>query len=297
MDFGNLGGWIDNPAEVERIVSQFKYPLFGDAVPKSDYQAEKKDTLLFNIFREVVGGDAPKGPQKIGDCVSWGWSNSVNYAQAVQIKNGSRHVYSEIATEATYALSRVEYGNLDGSYSDGSVGAWAALAAAKGGYVSRKYLESKGLSGAYDPRRAKEWGAKGLPDDFEPEARMHLFKSVTMVTSFEEAAEAIQRLYSVPVCSNRGFTMTRDKDGFCRPSGTWNHCMLFCGVIFGSRPGLLCSQSWGANTPSGPKAHDQPDNTFFVDADVADGMLKQRDSYIVGSFDGFPDLNANTWAN
>lgn len=297
MSFAALGGWINDPKEVEKVVSTLPYPVFTDAVPKSEFFAEKKDTFLFQGVRQVIGGDAPKGPQKIGDCVSWGWSNLVNYIQCMQILNGSRDAYNEIATEATYALSRVEYGNLGGSYSDGSVGAWAAKAATKGGYLSRNYLKSKGLNPNYDPNRAKQWGAKGLPDDFEPEGRLHVLETVTLVTGFEMAAEAIQRKYPVAVCSDRGFTMTRDKDGFCSPQGTWNHCMVFVGVVFGSRPGLLCSQSWGLNTPSGPLAHEQPDNTFFVEASVADGMLRQGDSFAGGPLKGFPDLNKNDWSN
>ncbi len=250
-------------------------------------------------MRKAIGTDAPKGPQQIGDCVSWGWSNLVNYVQGLQIalalQSGTpAQEYQEICTEATYGFSRVEVGGQRGSMSDGSVGAWAAEAAKNYGYLSRKYIESKGLPGQYDPKRAKKWGAEGVPDELEPEARLRLIKSVALVTTFAEAATFIQNGYPVAVCSNQGFTMTRDSQGFCRAQGTWNHCMLFMAVRW-DRPGLCCSQSWGANTPDGPLVLEQPDNSFWVDATTADRMLSQRDSFAGGPFDGYPSQDFTDW--
>ena len=43
--------------------------------------------------------------------------------------------------------------------------------------------------------------------------------------------------------------MTRDADGFCRPQGSWPHCMALVGVRGGSRPGGFLLNSWG---PDGP---------------------------------------------
>lgn len=284
-------GWMNRPDEVAKFLPQ--------CVPLKGLAFDRTDTYLYKVFREIVGADAPKGPQKIGDCVSWGWSNLVNYLQAIQAALAKKAgtlipEYQEIATEATYAFSRVEYGNLDGSYSDGSVGAWAAEAAKRGGYLSRAYLKSKGLSPEYDPRRAKEWGAKGVPDDFEADARKHMLKSVTQVRSFDEAATFIQNGYPVAVCSNQGFTMTRDSKGFCSPSGVWNHCMLFMASRF-DRPGLCTSQSWGGMVPDGTRDLDQPDNTFWADAKVIDRMLSQGDSFAGGLFDAYLPADFTDW--
>jgi len=315
-------GWVQNPAEVERVMKGLAVPLFGAAAPSLD---ENKDVYLWETVRKVLNQDAPKGPQKIGDCVSWGWSNLVNYVQCVEIykqlhsknllqlpdkdlfqgtlldynnlvddRQAILEEYQETATEVIYALSRVEVGGQRGSYSDGSVGAWAAEAVTKWGTLSRKYLESKGLGGAYDPNRAKKWGAQGLPDNLEPDAKQHLIKTVSQVKSFREAAAAIQNGYPVAVCSNQGFTMTRDGQGFCRPQGTWAHCMLFVGVRW-DRPGLCCSQSWGPNTPDGPRDKDQPDNTFWVDDKTCDRMLSQDDSFTGSQFDGYPAQDLIHW--
>lgn len=285
-------GWIDRPDQVQAFLPQCS-PLKGISLDPG------KDTFLFNVFRDVVKKDAPKGPQGIGDCVSWGWSNLVNYLQAIQmalaIKAGTLvPEYHEIATEATYGYSRVEVGGQRGSYSDGSVGAWAAEAAKRYGYLSRDFLHSKGLNPAYDKNRAKEWGAKGVPDNLEPEGHQHALKIVTQVNSFDEAAAFIQNGCPVAVCSNRGFTMTRDSKGFCSPSGVWNHCMLIMGVRF-DRPGGCISQSWGPMTPDGPLDLGQPDNTFWADAKVIDAMLRQGDSFSGSLFDEYKPADFTDW--
>ena len=294
----DLCGWIDRPDQVEKFMES------GQVTPRMMAAAmlpmdDKKDTLLYKAFREATGRDAPKGPQGIGDCVSWGWSNLVNYIQAMQIVLAKRAgtvvpEYQEICTEATYGGSRVEIGGQRGSYSDGSVGAWAAELARRIGFLSRNYIASQGLAPQYDKNRAKKWGAEGIPDQFEPEARLHLCKSVAQVTNFEDAARYIQNGYPVAVCSDQGFTMTRDNQGFCKASGTWPHCMLFVAVRF-DRPGLCCSQSWGENTPNGPLALEQPDNTFWVDEKTVTRMLSQRDSFAGSPFDGYIPQDFTDW--
>jgi hypothetical protein len=279
----HLCGWRHDPREVERMA------LPEHAAPP----ANDSNTLLYLFARKVIGSDLPKGPQGIGDCVSWGWGNARNLLSCVEIAlKGEAEKYVECATESIYALSRVEVGGELGSYEDGSVGAWAAKAVSTYGTLGRDVV------GPYDPKRAKEWGAKGLSPDLETKAKDHLIKTVTLVRSAEEAARMIDSGYPVPVCSNQGFSMTRDQQGFCRPSGSWAHCMCFIAVRRGGRPGLCCLQSWGVNTPTGPLDLEQPDNSFWVDFDVADRMLRMEDSFAASAFDGYPDRRAElTWSH
>lgn len=283
-------GWINDPQAVEKVLGELPQPLFASAAPHLKGSGAKEDTLLYLGVRKVLGGkDAPKGPQKIGDCVSWGWGNLINYAQCTAVLKGEPVEYQEIATESIYALSRVEVGGQRGSYQDGSVGAWAAKACTNYGVLSRNEI------GAYDPKRAKEWGAKGLPDELEPKAKLHVLKTTSLIQNFEEACDAIQNGYPVAVCSMQGFSMQRDNEGFCRPEGTWAHCMAFVAKRFGNRPGLCCSQSWGPNTPSGPLALEQPDNTFWVDAETCNRMFRQRDSFTGSPFVGYPAAKIPDW--
>jgi hypothetical protein len=141
----------------------------------------------------------------------------------------------------------------------------------------------------FNPKLARRWGQIGLPDELEPEARKHPVRTISLVNSFNEAKAAIANGYPVAVCSNQGFTMIRDRDGFCVPRGSWAHCMCFIGAIGGQRPGLCCLQSWGANVPKGPIGFgDHPDCAFWVDAEVVERMLRQGDSWALSAFDGFP---------
>lgn len=273
-------GWIPNP-QVSEAYAQTLPPIvtmMADLRPIQD----DKPVNLAKIAKTVIGGDPPKGPQGIGDCVSWGNSNGLNIHQGVSIATGKAdYKYEETSTESVYALARCEVGKQWNSYQDGAVGAWAAEALTVHGCLSRK------TTGPYDPKRAKQWGAKGLPDDLEPEAKRHIYKRAVMVESFDQAVPLIQAGYCVVVCSNQGFSDTRDQDGFLKARGTWYHCMVFFGVRF-DRPGLLCLQSWGANVPNGPTVLDQPDNSFWVEKSVANYMLSQRDSYAyTDGFSGF----------
>jgi hypothetical protein len=281
---GEFFGWINDQRKVEAVLATLPMPLFEDAAPHLKGTGEDKDIILPVAFRKATGlKDLPQGPQKIGDCVSWGWTAAIDLVQGTQILLGKNEEYQESCSEAMYGLSRVQVGGERGSYQDGSVGAWAAKAANLYGYLSRK------ISGPYDPNRAKKWGAQGLPDEYLGECKKHTAATVSLVTDFEQARDAIANGYPVPVCSDQGFSMSRDKDGFCRPQGSWAHCMCFAGVKSGGRPGLLCLQSWGANVL------DQPDNSFFVDAEVATRMLKQRDSFTLSGFTGYPGQDILNW--
>lgn len=307
----NIFGWLNLPDEVEKISATLKTASQVIAEENLENRVRGNDPILpYLMFRKVTGKDCPCGPQKIGDCVSWGWSNCVNYLQIIKIaallnklglwgelNNGSfsREIvndhpnylqakgilleWQEICTEWVYGSSRVEIGGQKGDTEDGSVGAWAAKSVAQYGCATRKKY------GPYDPQRAKNWGAEGVPDDYEPEAKKHVCSDVVPVTSYEQAVTMLRAYRMVPVCSSQGFSESRDAKGRCRPQGRWDHCMLFCGIS--DIGDLLCSQSWGETQPGGPVYLDQPTNTFFVDPQTADSMLKKNDSFAPAGFLGF----------
>lgn len=282
-----FGGWIDSPPDVERALSEMPIPLITDMLAPA-YDPDKT-TLLYEIFRKVTNSELPKGPQGIGDCVGWGWSQLVNLISSIEISMGAPFKFELTAVESIYGASRCEIGKQWNSYSDGSVGAWAARAITTLGTLSYPALLRLGEKlGVYSKERSKLYGAKGLPDAYEPEARQRIVKATSLVTNYEDAAALIQSGYPVVVCSNQGFTMTRDAEGYCQPKGRWNHCMIFIAVRADARKGLCCLQSWGKNTPSGPTAHNQPDNSFWVEPKTANYMLSQRDSFTGSSLLGYP---------
>ena len=280
-----LGGWIHNPDEVNRQLATLPRPLFAQAAPRLSGSGTDKTTLLYKAFRDANGGSYINYPaQTIGDCVSHGFGHGIDLLSAVQITIGKqRELLKQTATEAIYGMARVDVGGQRNSYSDGAVGAWAAKAVSTIGTLNRDVV------GSYDGSRAKDWGAKGVPKELEAQAGEHKVKTISLVSTYEELEDALANGYPVPVCSNRGFTLERDADGFCRPKGTWGHCMLIVGVRSGSRPGACIFQSWGPEMPTGPLALDQPSNSFWADRDVVARMLAMEDSWALSQFQGYPN--------
>jgi hypothetical protein len=277
-------GWRHDPPEVGKVLASIPIPLFGVGAPHLAGSGAEKTTLIYKAFKEVNKGDYIDYPaQVIGDCVSQGHGHGTDLLACIEIAlKGEAEEFHQTCTEAVYGMARVDIGGQRGSYSDGAVGAWAAKALSTLGTVSRD------VTGPYDGRRAKEWGAKGVPADIRSKAVEHKVKTVSLVTTWSELEDAISNGYPVTVCSNQGFTMTRDQDGFCRPRGSWAHCMLICGIRSDQRPGGCIFQSWGFNVPSGPLALDQPPNSFWADRDVLESMLAMQDSWALSAFDGYP---------
>lgn len=288
-------GWIPSEGSVEAHLTKKPICYFRDVPGRLAGSGVGKTVLLYEAARQVwQGRDLDPGPQKIGDCVSWGFGGCVDLLACLEALNGDEIYPYEyrICTEALYALSRVEYGDFDNSPLDGSYGSWASEAIRVGGTLPRHTL------GPYDPIRAKQWGKTGLPDEYEPTARQHRVIETALVISYEEARDSIANGYPVAVCSAQGFNMERDDEGYAEPKGEWFHCMKFIASKDDERPGLLCMNSWGADGPdahSGPKGkYDIPDGSFWVDAEICTSMLSSwRDSYSVSTFQGYPNQIAS----
>jgi hypothetical protein len=141
----------------------------------------------------------------------------------------------------------------------------------------------------YSEARCRDWGRNGVPDTLEPEAKKHPVKTTSMVMSWEEAKQALSSGYGIAICSNQGFSMQRDADGFAKASGSWGHCMALIGYQTKNREGGFILNSWGDDAHTGPSGFgDPPKSGFWADAGVIDRMLKQEDSWAFSSVDGFP---------
>lgn len=281
-------GWIRDPEAVAAVLQALPQPLFAEA-GAALLDTPERDVFLWDAAKHVIGDHLPAHDQDgVGCCVGEGFSSAVEYLQCVEIAlGGEPDLFEPICSEAVYALSRVEIGG-GRLIGDGSVGAWAARAVCEYGVLPRMRFGAYDLE-SFDPERARDWGRHGLPDNLEPDARLHPVQTVSLVRSFTEARAAIAHGYPVAVCSDQGFTLERDADGFCLPRGRWGHCMCFIGVTNGRRPGLCCLQSWGPNVPTGPMGlGDPPPWSFWVDAEIADRMLAEGDSWALSAFVGFP---------
>lgn len=284
LDPTQLGGWRRDPGAVARALDDMTHPRFAAAAPRLSRSGLGKATLLYKAFRQVNGGRFPDYPaQTIGDCVSHGFGHGIDLLEAVQIVLGGKpDTFKPTATEAIYAMARVEVGGLRGSIVDGAVGAWAAKAVSTLGTLTREDV------GPYDGLRARRWGALGIPPELRAGAALHRVVTTSLVTTYGELEDALSNGYPVAVCSPQGFTLERDADGFCDPCGGWLHCMLIVGARDLPRPGACVYQSWGNDVPSGPLALDQPPNSFWADRRVVERMLAANDSWSLSRFEGYP---------
>jgi hypothetical protein len=205
------------------------------------------------------------------------------------VLGGQRFEWKPVSAECIYAGSRVEVGGgrIGG---DGSVGEWAMQwVSRRGGLIAMQNYPGVADLSAYSASRARSWGRTGVPDALEADAKLHPVKGCALVTSAADARRAIAQGYPVAVCSNQGFTMTRDANGFCRASGSWPHCMSIIAIRSAPRPGFFILNSWGDNAHTGPVwPADAPPAGFWADESTVDRMLKQNDSFALSDVSGFP---------
>lgn len=282
-------GWHDRPAEVEKVLATLPFPTFAEAASNLAGSGEDKTVLLWEAAIKLTGKHFPAQQQPRGTCVSRGFSRCVDYVQAVEIALGNEPEEFKSVSHAVIYGFGMEVGGHTGPKNsdpdnDGLVGAWAAKAINTLGNVSREDLNDPH---AGSDRLAIEYAVSGVPAAVREKAKPHLIKTVTLLTNASQARDMLVNGYPVSCCSNRGFSMERDAEGRCRPQGQWNHCMMWSAYDAGKKR-FCVEQSWGQNTPSGPLYLNQPDNSFWIDWDVADAMIRQRDTFAVSAFDGFP---------
>ena len=287
MPFGPMGHVYDW-RQIEATLAASPTPSFA-STGREIWGSGAGKTVCLWLALERLLGTFPTHEQTAPDCIAHGFGLAIDVLQAVEIQSGDNERWvAETATESIYAISRVERGKRLLGRQGGSVGAWAADAVSKWGVLQRVQY------GRYDLRQysgdlAKEWGWDGLPDELEPKAKPFTVGVTSLVTTYEQARDAIANGYPVAVCSDQGFEDVRDSEGFARAMGSWAHCMCFIGVDDnGKRPGLLCMNSWGRRWNRGPKRLGQPDGSFWVDAHIANRMLgRNPDSWSLGRYSGY----------
>lgn len=302
-------GWTPDPEGVEAFLAELPQPMFRQAGAECLAKADRHDTFLYRAAQKAhiarYGRPWVVERQGIGDCVSWGWAHGVWMAQAVDWETGRLPEPPPFpSTEAIYGGSRVEARGKPGDgkspvggWSDGSFGASAARWLRDWGVVYREHVAGHDLL-AYSADRAKAWGAygnggKGDGGRLDTVAKKHPATHVALVKDFDAAAAAIESGFPIPVASDVGFESTTDEHGYAAAKGTWFHQMCFCAVRYKKNgspsDALLCLNSWGPRwlTYRGKFPSDQPDGSFWVTRETVDRMLRQGDSFAVGSISGF----------
>ncbi|QEH38664.1 hypothetical protein OJF2_72700 [Aquisphaera giovannonii] len=264
-------GWLGIDSSQRACAGPFQG--LAAAAPHLMGDTPTSPVLLYKAWREVLGKDPDYPAQQIGDCVSFGHGHANDLLQCVEISLGEAAEFRETDTEFIYGTSREAAGIL--GRGDGSYGAAAVKAMTTVGVVSREML---GADGAYSGGRARAWGRAGVPEAIKRQAAPYKLGSAALVSSWDELVAALVNGYPVTICSNQGFSLHRDRDGFCPAQGVWGHCMLIAGVRF-DRPGACILQSWGPDTPDGPTALDQPTFSFWADRRVVERILAAGDSW------------------
>ena len=290
-------GWIDDQDSVESVMNDLPFPIFGDVWSDIKGSGKGKTVLLYDIILKVAGY-FPNRIQLIGDCISMGAAYAVDAIKAVDIfiKKESEEWIAETSTEDIYGGSRIQIGKGRIGTGDGSVGAWAAQYVNKYGALARQKYGNIDLT-KYNSKIAKQWGmpGKGTPQELIPFAKEHPVEVVSQVYTYAEVRDLIANGYAVTIASSQGFSSKRDAEGFARPEGTWQHQMSILGVDDAyKRPGVLIQNSWG-KWNSGPKRHNQPDGSMWVDADVLEKrILSKKDSWAFSGYGGFKPRKLNT---
>jgi len=268
----------------DHLMETLKYPLFGDASKKINNSGKGKLSIPYKSVLKFE-----KNPynerQVVGDCVSHGTRNACDVSRAVEIDvhNERESWVAKGATEAIYGAR--------GFSGEGMSCSRAAEFVSKiGGIIVRKNYPGVVDFSKYNGHLGAGWGGRGLPDKVLDLANDHQIKTTSLVRTVEEARDALANGYGVNVCSNYGFSSTRDKKGFAKQSGSWGHSMAWIACDdTGDEPAFLVQNSWGKWNDGGhPEWGPIPDGSFLIHADVAAGMLSQNGSYAFSNFDGFP---------
>lgn len=264
----------------------------------------KKTINHWDAARQVMGAKVEDliQSQPRGTCGGRAGSLAGDLLQCIAIAAGKRAKFHRVSHAAVYYAARRQSGMLTGDWRDengdgvasGSVpDALARIA----GYVHREEDGDLNWYGPGSDDLACQLGTGGRPDlaaKIEAAGKDNFLTAWSPVTSAQELADGIAAGGIGIGSDGQGFDMTRDAQGFCRPGGTWQHYQVRSSVgVFNGRPGFAYCQSWGKNTPQGPLLPGHLSNTFGVDFDVQDAIIKSGDWAVLFSFPLF-DLEAGS---
>jgi len=250
-------------------------------------QAPRPRVALWDAVRKVLGHDTPNYAQQVGDCVSFGAKNVIEYLACQQIALGNLESFHPVHPPYLYGCGRM-VGDFQ-IRGDGSVGSWQAVAVKRYGTLRSDFQGVPEYSGDL----ARRWGAPpGPPATFIDEGDDHLVRQTAPVTTVDDAVTAIDNHYPLTIASNVGFTMEpKGGDrGFHEMRGSWSHQM--CVVFYSHEPelhfGIL--NSWGdvhGHLVDLVTGEPWPVGMLRVRASALERILSQGDSHVYSHLDGF----------
>lgn len=290
-DRGHIIGWGGT-----ELARQAFYLLAGHArsifrdISHLSVQANGK-MMLYQCTRKVLNSDTKNYPQQIGDCVSFGAKNAIEYLICVQNVLGvAPSQFRPIYPPYLYGCGRVfiGHGRINPN-EDGSVGAWQAEAVQQYGTIAS---DEQGVP-PYSGRVAKQWGAKGPPNEYVSIGKQHPVKSAAKISSWKDMVAAVTNGYPCTIASNQGFQMEADGQGFHNPKGKWGHQMSIIGVDDAYRtPYAIILNSWGdvhGHLKDFDSGEDLPIGVLRVRAEIIERMIRQDDTFAYSHLDWFQE--------
>lgn len=289
-------GVHDAPPELDRMFAS-KDGLH-DRFPALAGKWDGQTTINhWNAVLKNYSGDWSKAEELIqyqprGTCGGRAGSFTGDMIQHIMIAAGKRAKFHRVSHAAVYFMARKKYGMLNGDWrddnNDGVASGSVPEALKEMGVVQREEDGDANWYGDGSDDLACQLGA-GLRQDLAAKILKagsdNLVTEWVPVRSAQELADGIASGGVGVGSDSQGFTMSRDQDGFCRPTGTWQHYQVRCSVgVFNGRKGFGYNQSWGKTTPSGPRLDGHPGNCFGVDFDVQDRIIKSGRWAVVFGF-------------
>lgn len=289
-----LPGHIDDLRATEEFLSGVPRPLFGDFSDDIKGSGKGKLALPFKNALKFDIGFGTDERQTTGDCVSQGTRWAVDMTRTTEITE-KREPEGYITRGATEGI----YGSR-GFAGQGMTGSQAArFVSTQGGILLRKNYGGIDLS-VYDSKKGSRWGTAGVPKELVEAAKQNPVETVSLIKTVEEARDALYNGYGIAVCSNYGFSSTRDKNGMSRRQGSWAHCMAWIACDdthdIMNECLFLVQNSWGIWN-SGPRRLDQPEGSFWINEETAAGMLRQNGAWVFSNVKGFPPRKVNWTLN
>ena len=246
IDITSLGGWLHDPDEVERTLAGMPRPYFRSAAPDLSRSGAGRP---FSSTRRSRTSTADITSITCAD------DRRLRLARVRSWRGPARSRADLHRPQKRRIQADGDRGHLRDGPGRHRRPAWLLFRrrrrslGGQGGQRDSGRSAVRDLVGPYDGKRAKDWGAEGVPADLQAKAPEHKVQTTSLVTTWSELEDALSNGYPVTVCSNQGFTLTRDADGFCKARGSWGHCMLIVGIRADNRPGACIFSRGGAMSP------------------------------------------------
>ena len=288
--YGLIENWAEEAAPIIAAHPPFQLvDADGNAIVQDNQNANVR---LWDGVVKARGSHLRNYPQQVGDCVSFGVKNAVEYLFAADGERDFRDVHPSYF----YGYARVNIGR-GAVRGDGAVGAWGAKAARDGGTL---FLADNGVP-AYSGSLARQWGQQGPPQAFIDIAKARRVKTIAPVKTAVQCRDAICNGYPVTVASMFGTTDIRERDGrmVARRNAQWAHQM--CCIGYDGRGPVAyfyILNSWGEAAHPRP-LQGEPPGGFWVTVDDMQWITSTGDCWSFSDLDGFParELDFNVFGN